>query len=902
MATNFTIAQLKTFLKSLGLSHTFTKKDIYEEKVSSILNVLQFPWREDQQEVIDEFLRSDDNLVINGIFGCGKTTLLFGLLINGVYYDKIKPEDVIFVSFNISIRNELKSKLRKFGFKNKVAVRTFDSLIYQICRDNGYPHLKLPNFTGKRLFCFDLKEDCIKPECQKKLFIIDEVQDLDNKDINILRKCFPNTRFIMAGDVFQSIQKEPRESMLWHILNNEPDFKKFHMRITPRVPTVILSMLQGTLTEHYPEFEKEIQCWKSTNPYSDATIEWKRFYSYVNIYDTIEEFIDEKGFKDTMVLTFSSSRTVTGKMGDVARFRNNLNARGIMVNQNHKKFEEDKLFLSTANSSKGLERDHVLAVLTFPLERAFINFSNDLVMNLITVAVTRAKKSVTFYVPGYEDKYTDVCRKIKDCPLPNKSKIREGKILSDFTFSDYFDMEHGVTECIKQSIVSYDNRVRIKEFIKCYETSKVFPEQISAKRPILITEEDRAAMGILIENLITSTWANQWPMISDIEQLRNHPMYFHIFKKIEKNYKIYSSYIKQHRISKIEDQFNGIYMYSQLHISIYNKMYINFGKEIIQVTMNYWRELKQKIIHLRPENTAKIMIQPNLRMPWLTGIADVIFRKKDDNSEEINVWELKASISPDWKDNALTQAFLYSLMTGKSWSRITLLNPFRNEKCSYHFNSREIMTLRNIVYSDLLLWNMNCFLAKNFNNFLKNTFVIRDKWFVYYSNLKERCPYCKEIKDISVTKCKHFICSDCFQKGMKCSRCETTIEELDKPPVCQVSIIELFSPTKAFIRKNQYFNIDFEEEVTSRQAKLVRESKTPFKEVALDKECWYSGDLEIKEGSHLKNIFPHDVSKIEELSKYKKNEELSYSLDFKDGLVNLMTLISLISKQYKLVY
>ena len=61
--------------------------------------------------------------------------------------------------------------------------------------------------------------------------------------------------------------------------------------------------------------------------------------------------------------------------------------------------DPNKLFLSTANSSKGLERDYVLCVLTFPLELAFMNFSNDIVLNLITVALTRAKKKVVFYIP-----------------------------------------------------------------------------------------------------------------------------------------------------------------------------------------------------------------------------------------------------------------------------------------------------------------------------------------------------------------------------------------------------------------------------------------------------------------------------------------------------------------------
>jgi len=54
-------------------------------------------------------------------------------------------------------------------------------------------------------------------------------------------------------------------------------------------------------------------------------------------------------------------------------------------------------------------------------------------------------------------------------------------------------------------------------------------------------------------------------------------------------------------------------------------------------------------------------------------------------------------------------------MCGKKWSRIVLLNPFRNEKVSYYFNTKNIMTLREYLYQDILTFNMNCMLAKNNN-------------------------------------------------------------------------------------------------------------------------------------------------------------------------------------------
>ena len=71
-----------------------------------------------------------------------------------------------------------------------------------------------------------------------------------------------------------------------------------------------------------------------------------------------------------------------------------------------------------------------------------------------------------------------------------------------------------------------------------------FDGDINAKRPSAFCEEERAMVGVIIENLMTSTWSNKWPDIVGIEKLRNHPMYLHIFKKIENISLKYKDYKK----------------------------------------------------------------------------------------------------------------------------------------------------------------------------------------------------------------------------------------------------------------------------------------------------------------------------------------------------------------------
>jgi len=896
------IRQYKSFFQKIGSSYSHKKKEDYVEKFKLFYNVLSFPWREDQKRIINSVVKNESKYyVINGIFGCGKTTMLFGMMVNMILKQTYRPEDIMFISFNVCIKNEIKRKLKPYGFRGKVRVSTFDSLVYSICKRLGYKYLDLPNFDGKRRFCYEhcLDGTAEPEENQPKLIFIDEVQDLEKNCLFFFKYFFPESKIVFAGDVFQSIQKEPRESLLWSLLNNtEDDVQKYYMNITPRVPRNILYSLQKTLSDYYPEFSHEISAWKSDNKTSEAQVNWHRLYSYSQMFDKAKEKIDEFGEMNTMVLTFSSAITVKGALGDVARFRMQLLSDGYDVNKNHKQIETDKLFLSTSNSSKGLERDHVIVFMTFPLERAFSNFSDDIVVNLITVAITRARKSVHFFVPAYKDKFTNVLRYFPTCPKPNKEKIREGKLMKEFKFQDYMDMDKCVTEMIRQNIIYYDTRLELKEKVKMYESQKCFDGQITVKRPIMLCEEERAMVGVIIENLITSTWSNKWPDIQDIEKLRNHPMYSHIFRRIENSFKRYKKYITKANIQTNSQQFQGIYLYSQLHLAMYNKLFISFPKEAIERLEKYWYALKPKVIQFKP-NSNKLSIQANLQMPWLTGVADAIFTKKGD-FDEVNLWEIKASISPEWKDDALTQAIMYSLMTGKAWSRITLINPFRNEKVSFHFNSRTIMTLRDKVYTDCLSWNLNCYLAKTYNSRNIKTLDVNHVYFAHLNYLEKECCVCSETKKVCFLEpCHHQICFGCAEKLKECPLCKEQITKLHPPSPIQLTIIDMQSPTKIFVRTNKYFKLPLPDTELTKIEKLSRESKEEYSDEWISKQkkdIWLDGD--VKDGcNNIKELI--EIKDFKEHFNYAPNVEIKYTLNFNDGLVKCLCNIAALSDTYK---
>lgn len=882
-----TIKEYSEFLKSIGVVYSFKTKKEYQDRFLLYKKVIDFTWRVDQKDIIDSFLKQEHKYyVINGIFGCGKTTLLIGIHIHSLLNHIYKPEESCFISFNVCIKNELVQKLKNYGMKGKTKVRTFDSIVYEICKLYKYPYMELPNYDGKRKFvykiCKEIKageKDLIEISLNPYYIYIDECQDLESQSFIVFQTFFPNSQIIFAGDVFQSIQREPRESLLWSLLNNIEiqNISRHYMKETPRVPENILKNVKESLTSYYPEFSEEIDKWRSSNS-CQQDIEWHRFYNYSDVFKSVDTFLEEHDPLNSMILTFSSAITVKGSIGDLARFRRYLYTKGHKVNNNHKKMDHDKLFLSTVNSSKGLERDYVFIVSTFPLERAFISFSNDLIINLITVGITRAKKKVIFYVPAYEDKFSKTLENFVECPKPNKSKIRDGTTIDEFKFSDYINMEHCATELIRQNIIKYDTRIKLRESLKCFERSKLFEEFVPV--PKLETDEEKSFVGILIENLITSSWNMKWPNSIEIEELAKHPLYIHCFKKIKDKYSSYKKFISN-GFNK-ENHFMGIYYYSQVHLAVHNKIFIDLSELTCNSLKSYWNSLKDKVSQIKPYFD-KLKIQSNMRMPWATGICDVFISQKDEKEEKfenITIWEFKASIDQEWKDDASIQAIIYALMSGKKWCKIVLMNPFRNEKYSYHFNMKNIMEMREIVINDIVTWNINCFLSKN---------------------IKSNGVELKVTNNLAL----------CMNKN-------------------QHVLYQFLSPSKLDLVMNVFINNkddkqDEKDEKDEKKSKLEKlcinsdlDEKTgnikvfdiinssQYKDVTI----YYTGDIgdigDIRDVSdsrfvNIKDLIgDNDIQFILDMLEYQPNEDLKYQPDFGDALVQCLVMCSYLSKEYKL--
>ena len=53
---NIKIKEMQEFLKSVGSYHSLKNKAEYIKRISAFKNIIDFPWRDEQKQVIDNFL------------------------------------------------------------------------------------------------------------------------------------------------------------------------------------------------------------------------------------------------------------------------------------------------------------------------------------------------------------------------------------------------------------------------------------------------------------------------------------------------------------------------------------------------------------------------------------------------------------------------------------------------------------------------------------------------------------------------------------------------------------------------------------------------------------------------------------------------------------------------------
>tara|TARA_X000000950_G_scaffold283803_1_gene385475 strand:+ start:1147 stop:3855 length:2709 start_codon:yes stop_codon:yes gene_type:complete len=745
---------------------TFDKQRywIIQKRQDNWKNILgwayDFPWRIEQKEILSKF--QEDNwtkFIIQAVFGGGKTTMIIAMIYDLILREKCNGDEIMICAFNVAIKNEIKKKLKVL---RKIIPRTFDSIVYEICALLNYKDLKHPNFLQKRQFLYHNLLRIPENKIIKYVFI-DESQDLERNVEKILKKRFPEAKFVIVGDIFQSIQKEPRESLLWTLLNNKnlnETEKLFTMLNTPRVPKSILSEVQLALANYYPEHQDTITNWSSSSEIDNTEgIEWFQFTKYNDLYKEMYASVMEKGIENCMILVFSSAITVRGSLGDVSRVRRYFTEKNIPVNSNHKLMKDDSLFISTVNSSKGLERDYVICMLSFPLELAFANFSSDILMNLVTVAMSRCKRKMSFYISSFKDRFSPIVSLYKKCPIPiietkrkDDKNIKKENFLSveDYQKKSYLlQKEHSVTEILRLGILDFNTKQSLLSFKKKYKQTDL--PQCKIK---VYTEEESTLLGLIFETLILTEWNNNWLKRMNTEI--NHIIFDSLAEKINSKNRDLIIFERTNNFQASNDYQKLKYaiLYSQLHIAVSNKVFCETNKKLEKEIYEHWQKIKHIMKNMNISNRCNLKYQHNVRLPYINGIIDALYL----NDDIVDIVEIKVSKQREWRDNALIQSILYGLSLHKNRFRIHLIN-ILSKKCEHFYvnfsktitsNGELLRELEqnikdeNDIYESLLndiimemignvrtssytkelrkisndiqMYNMNCFLAKTLTN------------------------------------------------------------------------------------------------------------------------------------------------------------------------------------------
>jgi late competence protein required for DNA uptake (superfamily II DNA/RNA helicase) len=118
MTTTITKQDIVDQLRSKGYKTTFKTKQEAQNMLDNIRWYEHFPWHEDQQTILQWNIHDKKESVVQGVFGSGKTTVMMGIFSKLVETHQVSATSVMFCAFNVSIRNELKKKLKLTVLKN----------------------------------------------------------------------------------------------------------------------------------------------------------------------------------------------------------------------------------------------------------------------------------------------------------------------------------------------------------------------------------------------------------------------------------------------------------------------------------------------------------------------------------------------------------------------------------------------------------------------------------------------------------------------------------------------------------------------------------------------------------------------------------------------------------------
>ena len=240
-------------------------------------------------------------------------------------------------------------------------------------------------------------------------------------------------------------------------------------------------------------------------------------------------------------------------------------------------------------------------------------------------------------------------------------------------------------------------------------------------------------LGLIFETLILCSWKKKWTTELDSLASNGHEMFHTFSSRIGNLHQNWTKWKRQNPFPSCSTgkQVEGAILYSLLHLGYRNKVFCNVSNNLKVSIETRWRQIQPFCYSsFQIADNSKIKSQEKCKMPFIQGIIDAVYLP-ENNEEWTEIIEIKASRARDWNDNALLQAILYGFCLGKRRFRIHLVNVFSSKWNHYFVNIDTWDEIVRIMYNDLQLWNLNCYLSKNrtFHHVEKKTLDIRNTFF-----------------------------------------------------------------------------------------------------------------------------------------------------------------------------
>jgi len=670
----------------------------------------------EEQQIIIDHVKNGRNVVVDACAGSGKSTTILSAAI------QIPEKRFLQITYNASLRKEVKEKVRELGIKNLV-VHTYHSLA--VAKYTPIAHTD----TGIRYLLHQHLQP-MTPIQSQDVIVLDETQDMTllyfQLIVKYMRDMRTNFQLMVLGDYMQGLY-EFKGADIRFLTHADQIWAKYPQLLCDEFAKCTLKM-SYRITQPMANFVNEamlgdnrlLAC-KEGDPVVYMRDSMYRLQTSVVFY--IRELV-KRGINPSQIFVLGAS--VKGPNSQIRKIENALSEAGIPCHvpmfENDKideKVMEGKVVFSTFHCVKGRQRDYVFVV---GFDQSYFTFfaqklDQDKCPNTLYVATTRATKQMFLLESGENSddmpftflKFTH--RDMKQKPYIDfrgqprtifyervennantKVKIHQ---------TTPTDMIKFIPESVLEEISPLLDGLFVKERENTLEQELNIPTVIKTKMGYYedVSDLNGIAIPAMYYDYIRNKWSNGSANISLLYELIDDAV-----ENLRGGSHNFLRQVVDNLDPECETMENYLYM-ANVYVAIQEKLYFKLkqigGDEYGWLTQNVLAKCKQRLLSVleeecmnaRPEIEKTVIHKLDLNAH--VNIDDCLradfpcdlfrFTARTDLLTEKTMWELKCTsvISQDH----MLQVIIYA------WIMRTMIPGFSKKVKIFNIKTGEILTL-----------------------------------------------------------------------------------------------------------------------------------------------------------------------------------------------------------------